>query len=87
MTLNYNPEEKKSKYQVLLFPPDFTFGTFENFTIQFFENLAKSQNFGLTQFFKDLRINFFFTYQKKILKLPENILGKQICLKIFNNLA
>ena len=32
MTLDYNPEEEKLKYQVLLSPPDFIFGIFENFT-------------------------------------------------------
>ena len=31
-----DPEEKKSKYQVLLSPPDFIFGIFENFASTFF---------------------------------------------------
>ena len=47
MTLNYNPEEEKSKYQVLLSPPDFFFEFLKILQVQIFENFAKSQNCGL----------------------------------------
>ena len=41
MTLDYNPEEEKSIYQVLISPPYFIYGIFENFTSTRILDLAK----------------------------------------------
>ena len=51
MTLNYNPEEEKAKYQVLLSSPEFIFGIFENL-----------QNFGLCQIFEKCQKKSFAWY-------------------------
>ena len=82
MTLNYSPEEKKTKYQVLLSPPDFIFGIFEIFTSTRILDLAKFLKIFIFFFIESFSGHF-----KKKLFFPQQNIFNTNYFEVLKNLA